>query len=118
MAKMTDRYVQSARDYHDSGHQEHAMALHQHYIHALDELSEGAKQHIIDHGMADVAAHLHASTSERMAIAALATSNRQIPALQKIRKRIVSGESGESHDNEATDEHLTATRERRGRLRR
>lgn len=106
MARVTDHYVQSARDYHDSN-AEHERALHQHYIDALDGLSEGAKQHLIDSGAADVVAHLHANSSERMALSAMATADRQVPALQKIRKRLAGGGSGEEHDNERTDRTLS-----------
>jgi hypothetical protein len=112
------RYVEAERAHHDLNPEvEHARA--EKHIDALG-LHPATKQHIIDNGMADVVGHLHANTSERMAIAALATSDKQIPALQKIRKKIVGGGGATSEtedDNEATDEYI-ASRKKRAGLRR
>jgi hypothetical protein len=104
------RYAESARAHYDSNPEaEHAH--HERDIDAL-KLHEGTKQHIVDNGMAEVVAHLHANSSERMALAAMATPDRQIPAIQKIRKRIAGGDSGEEHDNEKVDDFLRS----RGKL--
>lgn len=112
------RYAEAARAHHNS-RSDHEQAMYERDIDALG-FHPGTKQHIIDHGMADVVGHLHANTSKRMEIAALKTPDKQIPALQKIR---MGESSGPSKDNEYgsiedTEAYIQGRREQRSKLRR
>lgn len=109
------RYVEAARQHYDS-HPEDEQRLHQEHMESLG-LSHSAMLHLRDNGLAGVAAHLHANTSERMRIAALETPQKQIPELQKIQARQAAGQSGEEDDNEKTREYLRTNSPSMDRLR-
>lgn len=95
------RYVQGQRDHYDSNPDQEA-ALYKRDLEAHG-FPHATNQAIIDQGLHGVSDHLHANTSERMAIAALETPEKQIPALQKIRARMVGGDDGTAPDNDEAE---------------
>ena len=97
------RYVEAARAHHDLNPQDEAE-LHKQHLESLG-LSGAAKEHIINEGLASVAAHLSSNESVRKSISNLDDKS-QIAALDKIHAQEQTGKS-EDDDNAETDSYIS-----------
>ena len=87
------RYAEAARAHYDL-HPEHEAELHRQHLESLG-LSGAAKEHLINEGMASVAAHLSSNEDVRKTISNLDDKS-QIAALNKIHAEESGGPSARS----------------------